>query len=407
MFDYFKIYIILKTSFRSLLQHKLRSALSIIGIICGTMAVLTMLSIGEGARQKIISQIGQLGIRNIFIKSIPLTEVQKQKASEHLSPGLNADDAVRIIKGIPYVRTAACVKEVKAAVFSAGAELSPQILQTSPEYADVLNLSVQHGRFISETDMIQKNPICIIGAGLAENMGVEGNIGRTLRIENRVLSIIGILNPFYREREGNTSISVRNYNEIIFIPPDILDTENDLTEIVVQIKETEQVIISGKIIKRIMEVAHHQVEDYQIIIPREILRQAQKTRRTFSMFLSAVAGISLLVGGIGIMNIMLAGVSERTKEIGIRRAVGATKKDIIFQFLAESVILTSLGGSAGILLGAAAAKCLSAVADWDTVITFFSVFLPLLMSVFIGVFFGLYPAWQAACMDPVTALRNE
>ncbi|MBF0230676.1 MAG: FtsX-like permease family protein [Desulfamplus sp.] len=183
--------------------------------------------------------------------------------------------------------------------------------------------------------------------------------------------------------------------------------KNNITEIISQIDTSESVVIAGKMIKRIMEVAHNQIDDYQIIVPMELLKQSQKIQRTFTLVLSAIASISLFVGGIGIMNIMLAIVSERTKEIGIRRAVGATKNDIIFQFLTESIILTSIGGLAGILLGAVSSKLLSVVAQWQTIITLFSVFLPLLMSVLIGVFFGLYPAYKAAKMEPVFALRHE
>lgn len=398
---------ICQTAFRSLVQHKLRSGLSILGIVCGTMSVLAMISIGEGARQKTAAQIEQLGIRNIYIKALSLTEDQKWKSGEQRSPGLNTQDAEQIKTGCPYIADTACLKEISASVTGHGSDISPQIAAVSPAYASVLSLSLYQGRFIADQDIQNKNSVCVLGGGIAEKTGIKAIIGDCLRIENHLFTIIGILKQTARNTEENSAISVRNCNEMVFIPLNTRDREKDLTEIIVQTEHADRVVLSGKMVERIMEVAHHQANDYQMLIPLELLQQAQKTRRTFSIVLSAIASISLLVGGIGIMNIMLATVSERTKEIGIRRAVGAAKSDIVFQFLTESVILTSLGGSAGIVLGAAAAWFLSVFAGWDTVITLFSVFLPLLMSVLAGIFFGLYPAWQAACMDPAAALRHE
>ncbi|MBF0234342.1 MAG: ABC transporter permease [Desulfamplus sp.] len=417
-----KLTSIFKISFRSLMLHKLRSALSILGIICGTMAVIVMISIGEGARQKIVGQIEQLGIKNIYINTINLTEEQRLKARQNLSSGLNTDDAERIKTGCRYIMDTACLKEVSASLVGVRLRTSPQIVATSSSYASLLNLSLMQGRFISKHDVESQNMVCVLGDTVAKNLGDGGKIGRSVRIENNLFKIIGILNRYNHDTEKNSAISVRDYNEIIFIPLNAFGNKNNIlvnrsnnvfantiniTEIIVQTNNSEEVIIAGRMIKRIMEVAHNQINDYQIIIPMELLKQTQKIQRTFTLVLSAIASISLFVGGIGIMNIMLAIVYERTREIGIRRAVGATQNDIIFQFLTESIILTSIGGSAGILTGAIAAKLLSLIAGWETIVTLFSVFLPFVMSVLIGVFFGLYPAYQAAKMDPVSALRHE
>jgi putative ABC transport system permease protein len=181
----------------------------------------------------------------------------------------------------------------------------------------------------------------------------------------------------------------------------------ELTEIIVQVRSVDQVDSTAKVIRRIMEHAHGSAEDYQVVVPQELLRQTQKIQRTFNVVLGSIAFISLLVGGIGIMNIMLATVSERTREIGIRRSLGATQQDIVIQFLTEAIILTFSGGIIGIVFGVGGVFLISAIAGWNTAITVLSLLLPLLTSILIGIFFGLYPAYVAAKMDPIVALRNE
>jgi putative ABC transport system permease protein len=397
---------ILSASLLNLLQHKLRSILSILGIVCGTMAVLAMISIGEGARKKVVEQIEQLGIRNIFVKNVTLSETRKARARERLSPGLNPGDVERILAGCEWIHDAAALREVAASVFGSAPDASPPILEVSSGYARLMNLPVLRGRFIADPDSRRKNPICVLGARVAETFGSEGGVGNSIRIEDRLFRIVGILGRSRFESEENPTISARNYDSLIFVPLDILNPGKSLTEIVIQVEKTEQVMPAGEMVSRIMEVAHNRVEDYQIVIPRELLRQARRAQRTLNLVLSAIAGISLLVGGIGIMNVMLAAVSERTREIGIRRAVGASRSEIVFQFLSESVLLAGTGGILGILIGSAVVRILSRFGEWETAITFPAVVLPLLMSFTTGVFFGIYPAWLGARMDPAAALRQ-
>jgi len=297
--------------------------------------------------------------------------------------------------------------------------ISPQIVAVSSNYLNLLNLFISEGRFIADQDMAEKNLICVSGSSIAGNSGSKHGPGNYIRIENHLFKIVGILDRFDRKTGQTAVMSARNYNEMIFIPLGteqalqqssekvISQTTHELTEIVVQLNEADQVLRAGEIIKRIIAISHHQTEDYQIVIPRELLTQAQKTRRTFNMVIGSVAGISLIIGGIGIMNIMLATVSERTKEIGIRRAVGARRIDIIIQFLTEAVILTITGGILGIAAGLAAIRIISAYSGWNMAITFSGIALPLLMSIVVGIFFGLYPARQAAKTDPIRALRHE
>ncbi len=400
----------MKVAFRSLTQHKLRTCLSILGIVCGVMAVIAMISIGEGARQKALRQIGQLGIRNIYIRAISLTDEQKRKAGERLSKGLSLKDTDRLLSGCGYVRDAACLKELAASPLGMAKEISPQIVAVSSNYAELLNIFVSRGRFIADQDVSRKNLVCVPGTRIVENLGTQGRIGKYIRIENLMFKIVGILERFNQKQEDTPVMAVRNYNEMIFIPLGTIQEKRgtyELSEIIVQVKKNRDVSEASESLKRIMEVSHHHIADYQMVIPRELLRQVQKTRRMFNIVFGAIAGISLIVGGIGIMNIMLATVSERTKEIGIRRAIGATRGDIMVQFLAESVILTFAGGAFGIILGTITVRFVSGLGRWDMAITLPAVLIPMLMSALVGIFFGLYPAWHAARTDPVVALRHE
>jgi putative ABC transport system permease protein len=413
-----KAFKIIKLAIRSLLQHKLRAALSVLGVICGVMAVLAMLSIGEGAKREALSQIEQLGTKNIYLKTILLTEGQQIKASEKLSQGLSLNDANRIRKGCPVLKDIACLKELAASIIGATKEVLPQIVACSASYAQVHSLIISQGRFINHQDMKYKNMVCVMGDSIAKSLGLAGKIGSYIRIENNLFKIVGILKRGEIKTSKSSVVSIRNYNDLVFIPigaeralnQEIVrekrPTTTGLTEIVIQIEKSKQVLMASDIIRRIMEINHSGVEDYQMIVPQELLEQSRKIQRTFNIVLGSIAVISLLVGGIGIMNIMLATVSERTKEIGIRRAVGAAREHIMIQFLAESVILTFSGGVVGIAAGIGGVWLIATIAGWKTIITIWSIIISLLMSTFVGIFFGLYPAYQASRMDPISALRH-
>ncbi len=403
---------------RSLLQHKLRAVLSILGVICGVMAVLAMVSIGEGAKRESLSQIEQLGTKNIYLKGISLTEIQQRTAREKLSQGLSVHDKYRIIKGCPTVKDVTCLKELTASMIGMIKDLSPQIVACSSNYLDIHNLFLSQGRFISDMDIEQRNLVCVLGDSVSESLGPNGKPGSTIRIEEQLVTVVGVLKRYQAKAAKTSAVSIRNYNDMVFIP---LGTEgvfnqvwyfaskpeDQLTEIVIQARRTEQVLETARMVERIMEITHGGATDYQMVIPLELLHQSQETQRTFNIVLGSIALISLLVGGIGIMNIMLATVSERTKEIGIRRAVGATREHIVIQFLIESVILTFSGGLFGISIGIGGVWLITAFAGWRTAITLWAIVLPLGMSIFVGIFFGLYPAYQAAKMDPIFALHHE
>ena len=414
-----KLFKFIALAVKSLLQHKLRATLSILGVVCGVAAVLSMLSIGEGAKRESLSQVEQLGTKNIYVKSIPLTEMQEKKSRAKLSQGLTLYDAQRIKNGCRDVQDVAGLRELKASVFGAIKDVMPQIVSCSPNYASLLNIPMGNGRFISDPDMQEGKLVCVIGYNVAKNMGASGSIGNYLRIENSLFKIIGILRRMESKERKAGAISLRNYNDMVFIPLTVASLVSkstsvtgatawpEVTELVVGVSAAQQVLKSVPVVKRTLEITHGGADDYQIVVPQELLNQSRKIQRTFNIVLGSIAFISLLVGGIGIMNIMLATVSERTKEIGVRRAFGATYSDIIIQFLAESTILTFTGGMIGIIIGLGGVWLISAIAKWSTAITVLSLVLPLLTSILVGIFFGLYPAYAAAKMDPIAALRYE
>ncbi|MFZ5906407.1 MAG: ABC transporter permease [Nitrospirota bacterium] len=404
----------LEFGLRSLLRHKMRAGLSLLGIIFGVMAVQTMVSVGEGAKRQSLRQIEQLGTRNIVLRTIPLTEFQEIKARENRSQGLSLYDAERLSKGISRIQDIANLTEIKASVLALPEDIMPLIVTCSPNYFLIQNLHIAEGRFIVSQDIWNKNRICVLGENVQKNLGQQGKVGNFIRIENELFRIVGVLKRVDSTEAKPTVIAAREYNNMIFLPSGVWNLGGNkirasydrITEIVIQMKSAEDVNNSIDFIKRVIEINHGGVDDYQIIVPLELLKQSQRTQTTFNIIMGSIASISLLVGGIGIMNIMLANVSERTKEIGIRRSLGATQHDIIMQFLAETVILTFTGGVVGIVIGFIGVWVISAIAGWNTAITFFSIALPLLMSILTGIFSGIYPAHIASKMDPIAALRH-
>ena len=413
----------MRVAVRSLLQQKLRSFLSVLGVVCGVMAVVAMISIGEGAKKETLDEIEQLGTRNIYIKAVALSEDQVALAREHLSKGLNTADMQRIKKGAAMIQNVACLREVKTAILGLAREISPQVVACSAGYAEMQRIHISSGRFIAPQDQRQKSLVCVLGSDIAQSLGDAGVPGGFIRMGPHLFKVVGVLSRIARQTGRHSTVSVRNYNEMAFIPletaPSLVQTDTDtdatlhfptahqLSEIVVQVGRTRDVQAAAALVKRIMEVAHHGTQDYQLLVPLELLKQAERTQRTFNLVLGAIAGISLLVGGIGIMNIMLATVSERTREIGIRRAVGATRGHIMVHFLVESVFLTVAGGIIGLLCGLGAVEIISGLAGWTVVVSFWSAVLPLQIAFMVGIFFGLYPARQAAKVDPIVALRHD
>jgi putative ABC transport system permease protein len=407
----------LEKGVRFLLTRRLRSALSTLGVLFGVAAMVAMLSIGEGAKQESIEQIQQLGIHNIIIKQAPTFNDQEKKEAgnaipQHIPP-LNNEDAQRLQKGIPGLMHMAPIKAVPAKLLETSMQAVSEVLAVTRSFETLKNLELLEGRFICDQDVYQRRLVSVLGYDMAEQLGKTGPIGRTLRVNNAEYLIVGILKPTYWSAGKNHAISHRDINKAIFIP---LGTENilsstfpkeSLTEIILQLDPLQNMRMIVEIVDQILTKSRYGQKNYQIIIPQELIKQASRTQETFNLVLGSIAAISLLVGGIGIMNIMLATVSERIREIGIRRAMGASKLHILRQFMIETILLTSIGAFFGIALGVITACIIAHFAVWKTIVSTWSLLLALLMAIGVGICSGLYPAIKAARMDPIAALRHH
>jgi len=292
---------------------------------------------------------------------------------------------------------------------------SGRVIGTDAEYAEVTNFRPAEGRFIAALDQREAKRVCVIGADVEQELFGLGNaINRRIRIEDAWFTVVGVMEQKRVRKSGATVIRVRDVNKDIYIPIETAlkrftdpDHPDQIDEIAVRVTDEAQVVPTAEVIRRLLRRTHHAAQDYEIVIPSELLAQSQRTQRLFNVVMGSIAAISLLVGGIGIMNIMLASVTERTREIGIRRAVGASRRDVLTQFLNETVLVSVSGGLIGIALGAIMAKAINLFAGWETVISALGVLVAFGVSVAVGIVFGIYPARKAAELDPIEALRYE
>ncbi|MCH2172883.1 ABC transporter permease [Myxococcota bacterium] len=405
----------LKTGVRSILAHKLRSVLTTLGIIFGVGAVISMLSIADGARKTALEQIRLLGTNNIRINHLDLIGEAKEESDSKGSLGLTYADSEMIRESIPSLAGVAVSRFVSEPVFRKNREATGRVVATTSDYSSVTDFHVTEGRFISSLDVAEAKRIAVLGAeSRTELFGYLNPIGRRIRIGETWFTVVGVMET-KELREGRTSvIKLRNINKDIYVPITTAsarfpngDRGKGVQELAIQVVNSQQVGIVAEIVDRLLKRSHHGVEDFEIVVPAELLAQAQSTQRVFNIVMGAIAFISLLVGGIGIMNIMLTTVTERTKEIGVRRAMGATEGAIMEQFLIETVLISMTGGLAGILLGSIMAKSINLFAGWETVISVYSTCLAFGISGLVGIVFGLYPARRAAKMNPISALRFE
>ena len=404
-----KLYTELKRSVRSLLLHRLRSGLSTLGIMFGIVALIAMLSIGEGAKQDTLEQIEQLGMKNIMIRNHTLSQDQNNEGIEHESRTLTWDDAQTLGHDIPAILHVAPLKVIHAPISGSSQKISPEILAANRSFQAIKGLQLSEGRFLCDLDQNERKLVCVLGYEVARSLGPNGHVGQTILIGNQYYEIVGVLNSTDWKKSKNQSITARNFDQTLFIPLQIANQMGPyhLSEIILQVTDGESIETTAQVVKTLLKKLHEGDEHYQIIVPKELLKQASRTQHTFNLVLGSIAGISLLVGGIGIMNIMLANVSDRTREIGIRRSVGASKQHILTQFLFEALVLTLGGASLGIIIGIGFSTAISIAAGWRTIVTLWSIVLALSMSIGVGLCSGLYPACHAANMDPIKALRDN
>jgi len=400
---------------KGLLLRKLRSLLSTLGIIFGVAAVISMMSIGEGAKREVIEQIKLLGTDNIRVRHLDLKGEKQAQAEQRAAKVLSLDDAVAIREHIPRLIGVAPLKYVDAEIWSAGKQAVGEVIGTSPDYDEVANFHVAEGRFISRLDLMDAKTVCVLGSDVKQDLfGPRNALGALIQIRGHWFTVVGVLEGKAIQNKKASAIKVRNLNRDVYIPivtaVKRFALEGDplsVQEILVRAARAEEVYPSTRLISELLQKRHRDVQNFELMIPEELLAQARRTQRTFNFIMGSIAGISLLVGGIGVMNIMLANISERTREIGIRRAIGATRGDILAQFMVETVLICAVGGGIGILAGFAMAKVITHYAGWQTGFTLSSVVLAFGTSASVGLFFGLFPARRAAQLDPVQALRFD
>jgi putative ABC transport system permease protein len=419
---------IVQLGLKSLLLHKMRSALTMLGIIFGVCSVIAMLAIGEGASYEAQEAIKKLGSSNIILRSVKPTADNKMSSAGRsfvADYGLTYADMGRL-ENIPGIRRVLPMRIIRDDVRFNTISIPAQIIGTQPIYAEMSGVDLVRGRFLSDTDDARRNNVCVLTVSLAANLfPYQDPLEEEVRIGSDYYNVVGLLREKSsvekRPQAGRTEGQALDNN--VYIPlattksrfgetifrrsAGTFEAEKvELHQITVQFGDVENVEVAVPQIEAMLK-RFHQKRDFEVIVPLQLLRQAEATKRIFNIVLGSIAAISLLVGGIGIMNIMLATVTERTREIGIRRALGARKRDITTQFLVETVVLSVGGGLIGVVVGIATPLIVSALTDMKTIITPFSVLIAFGISGAVGIVFGLYPARRAADLDPIEALRHE
>jgi putative ABC transport system permease protein len=418
-----------KLGVKSLMLHKLRSALTMLGIIFGVCSVISMLAIGEGASYEAQEAIKRLGSLNIIIRSVKPPEETKQSGTGRsfgLDYGLTYKDGARLQSTIPGVARVLPMRIIRENVRFSQVQLPCQVIGTLPFYPEVTGTRLVAGRFLSYLDERHQDNVCAITTGLAQRLfPYQDPLQHSVKIDQFYYRVIGIMQEQstveQRSQAGRTegepldnnvyvplSTSRSRFGEtLIRRSAGSFEVERiELHQVTVQMDSLESVETADPQIKTLLDRFHEKI-DYETIVPLQLLRQAEQTKRIFNIVLGSIAAISLLVGGIGIMNIMLATVTERTREIGVRRALGAKKRDITTQFLVETVVLSVGGGLIGVAVGVVTPLIVSHLAEMKTIITLWSILLAFGISGAVGIVFGLYPASAAAELDPIEALRHE
>ncbi|MGQ9590433.1 MAG: ABC transporter permease [Planctomycetota bacterium] len=410
---------------RSLALHKLRSSLTVLGIVFGVSSVIAMLSIGEGANYEAQEEIKKLGSDNVILKSRKPSAEQSSgyENREALIYGLLWEDFRRIRETIPAVETLVPMRIVPSDGRYGKQVIDLQVVGTTPEYLPVANVRLARGRFLSESDLVTFNPVCVLGDAVARNLfPAVDPLGCHVKLGRYYFGVVGVLEPT-GVATGIGGSEAQDRNKDVYVPLSSAEKRYgeytvrissgsrtiekvELHQILLKVGRDQDISAVAKSVRRLLDRFHDQ-QDFEVLVPLELLAQKERTKRIFNIVLGSIAAISLLVGGIGIMNIMLASILERTREIGIRRALGAKKRDIQTQFLVETVVLSTSGGLFGIFLGIAIPMVVESASGMKTVVTPQNIALSFSISAAVGVIFGLYPANRAAAMDPIEALRRE
>jgi len=408
----------LTMGFANLRDHKLRSLLTMLGMIFGVAAVVAMLSIGAGAQQKVMAFIEQLGIRNLIVYAKESPNWQAFQKVRRLSPGLTLTDYDVIRKNLPDIEQGTPRKRFEPSKVLPKPQQEPPILYgVRPAYLTISGLRVTEGRFFDDFEEESAAPVCVLGAAAKDSLfGTTTAIGDYVKLNEQWYHVVGIVAPQLTAQGDTGGVQNEDLNNVIYAPLNSVrlrmeDSESgrkdEVDALYLRLASTDSSAINAEIVRSILNSSHHGAGDFSVIVPAELLAQQKRTEQLFNTVMVAIASISLLVGGIGIMNIMLAAILERTREIGVRRAVGATQRDIVRQFVVEAVLISFAGGLVGIVLGFAMSELIAWFAGWSTVVTAGSILLAFIVSISVGLVFGIYPAMKAARLDPVEAIRYE
>lgn len=402
----------------NLMMHKLRSFLTMLGMIFGVSAVIAMLSIGAGARQQVMALIEQMGVRNVIVEAHEVNAWEDWQKVRQLSLGLTLRDfrvvqanVSGIVQGTPRKRF------TPGRMFPKPQQDMPVVYGVDPNYQQIASLRMVQGRFFDADENDHAVPVAVLGQGARASLfGQADCIGQYVKVNEQWLHVIGIVGSQLSAQSSVEALPSQDMNNLIYVPlytamlrmeDSRSNMKDEIDGMYLQLSSAMDTVPTADVVRSLLNISHRNAGDFSVIAPAELLAQQQRTQHIFDLVMVAIASISLLVGGIGIMNIMLASILERTREIGIRRALGARQKDVIRQFLVEAVLISLLGGLIGIAFGFGMSRIIAWLAGWSTVTTLSSILLAFAFSVSVGLLFGIYPARKAARLDPVEAIRYE
>ncbi len=408
----------LRMGWDNLRAHTLRSLLTMLGMIFGVAAVVAMLSIGAGAQQEVMAFIEQLGVRNLIVEAREAPDSQALQKVRKLSAGLSFQDYRMIQANLEGVTASTPRKRFTPSKLLPRPQGDPPtVYGVGTSYPAIANLMVVAGRFFDEEEAAAAAPVAVLGEAAAASLfGADEPIGRFVKVNDQWFQVIGLAGPQLTVQSEVSGMPAQDRNNVIYVPLHAaifrLEDGNsrqkdEIDGIYLQMRASGEVLAAAALVRGLLTVAHREAGDFSIVSPAELLAEQRRTQRIFEMVMVAIASISLLVGGIGIMNIMLASVMERTREIGVRRAIGARRRDVVRQFLIETTIISLAGGLVGVAVGVGLSQLIGSLAGWSTIVTTTSIVLAFAVSVSVGLVFGLYPAVRAARLDPVKALHYE
>ncbi len=403
---------------QNLTVHGLRSLLTMLGMIFGVAAVVAMLSIGAGAREKVMALIEQMGVHNLIVEAKETTEYQAHAKMRRISPGLTLEDYRVIRDDLPGINASTPRKRMTPSkIIPRSQQDMPVVYGVTPEYEQIAGLHVVEGRFFDQQDEDRGAPICVLGGAARWNLfGAAEPLGQYVKVNEQWFRVIGVVSPQLSADTEAAEAPAMDVNNVIYTPlnsallrleDSYSDVRDEIDGIYLNMRDGVDMASAANVVRAVLDSSHHGADDFSIVVPAELLAEQRKTERLFNAVMVAIASISLLVGGIGIMNIMLASILERTREIGLRRAVGARQSDIVRQFVVESTMISVAGGTIGVVLGFFISRLIAWLAGWSTIVTPGSVALAFLVSISVGLIFGIYPATKAARLDPVEAIRYE